>query len=98
LLAKSDCSWKCEEQYSFFRLLFEILEEVTMSNIVSLPLKASDKKPVCNKQLLELIDYLCNLKENNFTGQLRIDFKKGLVNKIAFNQKANNCYNLSVNE
>ena len=46
-------------------------------------------KPACsNKQLFDLVDYLFSLRENNFTGQLEIDFKGGMVNKVAFNQQS----------
>lgn len=56
-----------------------------------------EENMVCNKQLFELIDYLFSLEENNFSGQLEINFRRGTVNQIAFNQKAVECLDLSAN-
>jgi hypothetical protein len=69
-----------------------------MNTIVTLFEKSADNKSIGNKQFFELIDYLFNLKEKGFTGKLEIEFKKGSVDQVAFNQKVAELWDLSANE
>lgn len=69
-----------------------------MNTIVPFKRKVADQKAEIKEELFELVDYLLNLEANSFTGQVKIDFEQGSVNQVAFNQKTDSRYNLSVNE
>ncbi|MBC8316469.1 MAG: hypothetical protein H8E41_01090 [Desulfobulbaceae bacterium] len=69
-----------------------------MNTIVPFHKKAPEKTLQEKKELFELVNYLLDLEENSFTGQVKIDFERGSVNRVAFNQKIRTCHSLFANE